>query len=157
MTERRRVVIESEDSFFARILRNLERHGEEVDQDDGVSQSFMAFSAAVMYRWLPELMAATGRTEVELQANGLGLGMFNFAGVRVDFDDGSTMHFKHAFALRSSDGDGLVAIFTEHCGHYEFELGMYDKLEVAAPDCEAGGIRVDPSDPGDAGNPLAGQ
>jgi hypothetical protein len=157
MTERRTVVIESETSFFARVRQDVERSRKGVRHDGGATHSFETFSAAIVHRWLPELMAATGRTEADLQANGLGSGMFNFAGVRVDFDDGSAMHFKHAFALRSPADDGLVAIFTEHCGHYEIELGMYDKLEVAAPLSAAAGISEDRSDPSVDNQPLAGQ
>ena len=157
MTERRGVVIESENSFFARARRDPGGPGTGERKDAGASQSFETFSAAILHRWLPELAAATGRTEDDLQATGLHLSMFKTAGVRVDFDDGSTMSFNHAFALRSSGDDGLAAIFTEHCGHYEVELGMYDKLEVAELSSTADDIRVDQSDPRKVNHPIAGQ
>lgn len=41
--------------------------------------------------------------------------------VHIRYDDGSRMKFRHAFALVSQPRK-KVAVFTEHCGFFEFAL-----------------------------------
>jgi hypothetical protein len=49
------------------------------------------------------------------------LGASGFAGesLRITFPDGSSVFFKHAFAV-CDDPAGEIAVFTEHCGHHIF-------------------------------------
>lgn len=51
-------------------------------------------------------------------------------GVRVHFEDGSVCLFRWAFALKDpAQYDNLAAVFTQHCGDYEFTLGPGDWVE----------------------------
>lgn len=51
-------------------------------------------------------------------------------GVRLHFEDGSVCLFRWAFALKNpQQHKNLVAVFTQHCGDYEFALGPGDWVE----------------------------
>lgn len=66
-----------------------------------------------------------------LQA-GLRAGSFNPSGVVINYDDESRVAFSWAFHLRSPRHPGLVAVFTEHCGYYEFFVSENDTVHEGA-------------------------
>lgn len=127
----RPVTIKTQEQFFASVKSHVDEYRSSKREASSVSESFESVSRALFYRWLPELSAALGRTEEDLASSGLTLmhGLFDRDGVRVQFDDGSKMRFRHATALRCRTNANLVGIFTEHCGYYEVELFPEDKLE----------------------------
>lgn len=84
-------------------------------------------------RWLPQLAERTGRPVASLKADGLGAGDFLPDGVRIDFDDGSLVHFRWAFWVEDAARPGKVAVFTEHCGYHEFSLSRDDRIGQLAP------------------------
>ncbi|MCC3155626.1 hypothetical protein LJ737_00145 [Hymenobacter sp. 15J16-1T3B] len=56
-----------------------------------------------------------------------GAGDFPDGGVRITFEDRSTVRFRFAFAIDAPEWRE-VAVFTEHCGYHLFPL--YDGLEL---------------------------
>lgn len=77
--------------------------------------------------FVPQLAARSGRDPAEIRDEGLEAGDFKpDEAVELVFADGSTMRFRHAFAVRDA-AQGLVGVFSEHCGYHCF--GLVD-LEV---------------------------
>lgn len=89
-------------------------------------------------RWKVALSSHLGRSASQLIDHGLELTDFPKTGVRITFDDGSLVHFKHAFivGLENLTGptvvSGRVAIFSEHCGYHEFWVSPHDHIEKVA-------------------------
>jgi hypothetical protein len=78
-------------------------------------------------RWkakVREHLTATGETKyVTLSSYHFPLNSL----VRINFEDGSTVEFKHAFVIKAPEWQE-VAVFTEHCGYHLFQL--YDELDL---------------------------
>ena len=61
------------------------------------------------------LAARLGRTVEEISQDGLQAGDFKVnERVEITLADGSSMSFRYAFVVQ---GEGLVGVFTEHCGY----------------------------------------
>lgn len=62
--------------------------------------------------------------------------------VTVHHGDGSTFHFKYAFALELDEGDGWLFVFTEHNKFHVFSKGdlngwwQYDRIPIEQFDGE---------------------
>ena len=82
--------------------------------------------SVIINRWLPQLSQKTGLPVATLKTEGLRAGDFPPAGVRIDFEDGSLVHFRWAFFV--TDQSRRAAVFTEHCGYHEFLLGPEDVI-----------------------------
>ena len=82
---------------------------------------------AFLQRWAPELSARLERTVAQLCDEGLLANDFS-GSVTLDFEDGSRVAFRYAFAVHRLEAPDQVAIFTEHCGYHEFEVGPDDVL-----------------------------
>lgn len=89
--------------------------------------------SVVLNRWLPQLAQKTGRPVATLKAEGLHAGDFPPGGVRIDFEDGSVVHFRWSFFVIDPTRNGKVAVFTEHCGYHEFTLTSEDNVVEVAP------------------------
>ena len=75
----------------------------------------------IVLRWTKELSQRLGRPENEI-AGGLSAHAFSPSNrVEIRFSDKSFANFRYAFAIISPERS-LVAVFTEHCGYYEFAL-----------------------------------
>lgn len=61
----------------------------------------------------------------------LGAGDFPTGGVRLTFEDRSTVRFRYAFVIEAPEWRE-VAVFTEHCGYHLFPL--YEGLEMTLED-----------------------
>jgi hypothetical protein len=84
---------------------------------------------AFIQRWAHELSDHLKRPEKQLVAEGLTADDFS-GSVSLDFEDGSRLHFRYAFAVRSLVDAEYVAVFTEHTGYHEFWVGPDDSLTV---------------------------
>lgn len=72
--------------------------------------------------FLAQLAARLGRDAGEIRDEGLEAGDFQLdEAVDLTFADGSTMYFRHAFVVRDA-AQGLVGVFSEHCGYHCFGL-----------------------------------
>ena len=88
-------------------------------------------------RWKAALAKRFGRSEDEIVSEALGDGDFPSSGVRIRFEDGSDLVFRHAFYLvdvRRAPPDGRylssrVAVFSAHCGYHEFWIGPGDTID----------------------------
>lgn len=83
----------------------------------------------IINRWLPQLAQKLGRTVANLKAEGLRGGDFPSGGVRIAYEDDSQIRFRWAFFVTDPARRGKVAVFTEHCGYHEFQLGAEDSIE----------------------------
>ncbi|MYZ52118.1 hypothetical protein [Malikia spinosa] len=93
--------------------------------------------SVIINRWLPQLSQKTGLPVATLKTEGLRAGDFPPAGVRIDFEDGSLVHFCWAFFVSDPARPRKVAIFTEHCGYHEFLLGSEDTIAQLEPAASA--------------------
>ena len=73
--------------------------------------------------WAEHLAFRLGRSVDEIRNLGLSCRDFLYNCVRLTFDDGSFAEFKDAFSCINKE-DETVAVFTDHCGHFEFVLGV---------------------------------
>jgi hypothetical protein len=80
-------------------------------------------SREIIGRWTAELIQQRGISTERLEKHhDLGAGDFsNNEEVEIIFHDGSIMHFRGAFFVTNISCN-QVAVFTEHCGYYEFAL-----------------------------------
>lgn len=85
-------------------------------------------SQELVVKWLNALSERTGRSKANLEENGLFSDDFSYPGIRINFEDRSYLVFKYAFAVTDEAYPGLVAVFTEHNGYYEFPFGEDDDL-----------------------------
>jgi hypothetical protein len=85
-------------------------------------------SQELVDKWVVALSERTGRSPANLKENGLFADDFSYPGIRINFEDRSYMVFKYAFAVLHEEHPGLVAVFTEHNGYYEFPFGEDDDL-----------------------------
>lgn len=89
-------------------------------------------------RWKVALSSHLGRSANQLIDHGLEANDFPQTGVRITFDDGSLVHFKHAFIVGLENltdpkvVSGRVAIFSEHSGYHEFWVSPQDHIERVA-------------------------
>jgi hypothetical protein len=82
---------------------------------------------AFVERWARELSLHLRRPEKQLVEEGLTANDFS-GSVSLDFEDGSHLHFRYAFAVRSTVDPECVAVFTEHTGYHQFLIGPDDSL-----------------------------
>jgi len=76
----------------------------------------------VVLDWAIELAQYLNRSEAEIRNQGLTAFDFRSSdSVRIEYADDSHMQFLYAFSLISQDRN-TVAIFTEHCGYFQFPL-----------------------------------
>ena len=76
-------------------------------------------------KWADQLSKKTGRPAAEIINEGFLHTAFSPSErVEIEFEDGSHALFNYAFALYNPE-KRKVAVFTEHCGHFEFlSLGI---------------------------------
>lgn len=83
--------------------------------------------AEFVRQWISELSRDLQRRRDTLTT--LGLRAYDFGGhVRIEFEDGSIVDFRHAFFVQKRDEPGHIAVFTEHCGYHEFWIGQHDQV-----------------------------
>lgn len=88
----------------------------------------IAYREQLIFDWVNELSAKLEHSPEEILKRGLGAGDFKInSEVKLKFPDGSTASFLHAFFVASEQRQ-TVAVFTEHCGYFEFS--SYD-LEIS--------------------------
>lgn len=85
-------------------------------------------SKELVLKWLSELATETGRSEEEIKTDGLLFTDFKIFEAKINFEDRSYVVFRHSIVLQSDNYPGIVAIFTEHNGYYEFPFGEEDEL-----------------------------
>jgi hypothetical protein len=74
----------------------------------------------IVRQWADKLSQKLGRPAEAIRERGLGASDFRGnSELEIRFPDASTATFRHAFFVHDA-GRGLVAVFTEHCGYYEF-------------------------------------
>jgi hypothetical protein len=77
--------------------------------------------------WMNELSEKFGRSEQTILERGLHAGDFSTRqAIEINFHDGSCAMFLNAFVVWNQSGRRL-AVFTEHCGYFEFSS---DGLEI---------------------------
>lgn len=93
-------------------------------------------STDLLDRWKLPLSKHLGRSEQSVLADGLLASDFPEFSVRIVFEDGSDLTFRHAFYLGDIDSRTVdntvcrVAVFTAHVGYHEFWLGSQDNIGV---------------------------
>ena len=76
----------------------------------------------VLVDWAADLSLKLGRPVEIIQKNGLSAYDFSPSqNVKINFGDGSFAEFRYAFVC-IREKESRVAIFTEHCGYWEFPL-----------------------------------
>lgn len=90
----------------------------------------IACSKQIVNDWANELSIKLGRSPEEIRDRGLGAGDFKVGSVvNIKFPDGSTANFRYAFFV-ANESRNSVAVFTEHCGYFEFSSYDLDITEA---------------------------
>lgn len=79
------------------------------------------FGKHIIPVWSKFLEKRLGRSADEIIDKGLSAYDFSQNSVFIKFSDESSCTFNYAFALVNSERK-IAAIFTEHCGYYEFPV-----------------------------------
>jgi hypothetical protein len=100
------------------------------------SQSRAAYKATngrLLNEWANALSLKLGRSVEGLKAQGLTAHDFKMQTVAITFEDGSSASWKYAFYVQDPAMPDWVAVFTEHCGYYEFYLTDEDTVSIISP------------------------
>jgi len=76
------------------------------------------FSNQLVCDWADKLSGGLGLTPEQIRANPECLN-YPIGKLRIELMDGSAAEFEYAFHVTSEE-DGSIAVFTEHCGHHVF-------------------------------------
>ncbi len=87
-------------------------------------------SPELIKKWLAELSSYTGRSQEEIERDGLLCDDFKNFEIKINFEDCSYVVFRYAFTLQSPNYPGVIAVFTEHNGYYEFPFGEEEELII---------------------------
>ncbi|MDD4941945.1 hypothetical protein [Rhodoferax sp.] len=85
----------------------------------------------MLENWQMALSKRLERSAEDIVENSLLATDFSNASVRVQFEDGTDLTFRHAFYVGETPADGAIhriAVFTEHCGYQEFWIGSSDRI-----------------------------
>ena len=80
-------------------------------------------------KWVNELSDKLKKPKDDLLSDGLMADDFGSHNVFIEYEDGSSSHFKNAFFV---ENDKEYGIFTEHCDYHEFNKEWLNKIEEEA-------------------------
>lgn len=80
-------------------------------------------------KWVKELSDKLSKPTDDLLSDGLMADDFGSHNVFIEYEDGSSSHFKNAFFV---ENDKEYGIFTEHCDYHEFNKEWLNKIEEEA-------------------------
>jgi hypothetical protein len=93
----------------------------------------------ILENWRPALLKRLGRPADDASESSSLVTDFPIEGVRIQFEDGTVLNFRHAFYLGMTQSDMAISsegaihrvvVFTEHCGYHEFWIGPEDRIEM---------------------------